>query len=719
MMDLIEALKEEHKIVLTDQQRLAMQHKEGPALVLAVPGSGKTTLLLSRTAQLILSGRARAGEILSVTFSRPSANDMKERFARLFAFAGLGEVKFSTIHSLAYGIVMSYGKNTKQQYQLIEGQTKGAPSKSKIIRDIYRSVNRSFLSEAEYEALVTAISYVKNNMSLPEQIKETASLLANDNIDRFEEVLENYESVKKEHNFIDFDDMLIICHQILDERSDIRLFYQNKYKYIQVDEAQDTSIVQHKIMNLLVNDQENIFYVADDDQSIYGFRGASPDYLLNIENIYSNRIIYKLEENFRSTNNLVKVSNELIKENQGRYSKNMKTHNELGPEIAIVGDSNLESQYDFIIDCISHCKLYKDNAILYRNNQSAIIAAERLYTHNIPFYVKGFTNRFFDHWIVKDILDLIAFSGDPTSADSFLSIYYKLKGYYISRRMVDAIVGSEWNKSVFRRMITYNKLDKRQTSNVMDLEGDFNHLSKLKPYEAINYLLDHMGYRAYLEDRGVSVTGVNNTSGQILSTLLKLSEKTKSLAGLEERLESLKFVMKASSDNDQGDVVTLTTIHGAKGLEWENVYMVDLVNGLFPGSRVLKDDDLNKLEEERRVYYVGITRAKRNLALLGTIGDAVFLDETIKIINEQTKKQDKANAKSHQPESISGIERLMNRYSIAGKMEGIRVGEIIHHKAFGTGVVIDYKYPTIRVDFDGLEKKMNYEFCLKERLIDF
>lgn len=718
-MDLIKELVERHNIVLTEQQKIAMRHKEGPALVLAVPGSGKTTLLLSRTADLIINGHATSDEILSVTFSRPSANDMKERFARLFSFASIGEVKFSTIHSLAYGIVMSYGKSTNQAFRLIEGNTRGGASKAKILREIYKTVNRSFLSEAEYEMLVTAISYIKNNMSLKEQIKETALRLGSDNIDCFEEVFEQYESVKKANDFIDFDDMLVICHRVLEEREDIRCVYQKKYQYIQVDEAQDTSIVQHRILNLLVNENGNIFYVADDDQSIYGFRGASPDYLLNIEEIYSGRVIYKLEENFRSTGSLVKVSNALIKLNSDRYSKNMRTCNETGPEIAIIGDSSLDDQYAFIVDCISRCEVYKDNAILYRNNHSAIIAAARLHESNIPFYIKGYSNRFFDHWIVKDMFDVLTFATDPTSADDFLSIYYKLKGYYISRKMVDAIVGAEWNKSVFRRMVTYNKLDKRQISNVSDLEHDFNRLTTMKPYEAMNYLLDHMGYREYLEDRGVGVTGVSNTTGQILTTLLKLSEKAKDLTGLKEALQELKSVMKASGTMDQQDVVTLTTIHGAKGLEWENVYMVDLVNGLFPSSRVLKGDEVSDMEEERRIYYVGMTRAKRRLSLLGTSGDAVFMDETIKIINEQAVKKEMNSQDHQQSEGVDSLDQLINRYSMSGKMEGISIGVVLQHKAFGEGVVVDYDYPSMSVDFGGVQKKLNYEFCLKQRLIKF
>ncbi len=718
-MDLIKELQQRHNIILTEQQQLAMQHKEGPALVLAVPGSGKTTLLLSRAANLILSGHATVDEILSVTFSRPSANDMKVRFTSLFAFASIGEVKFSTIHSLAYGIVMSYGKSTNQPFKLIEGNTRGGVSKAKILRDIYRTVNHSYLSEAEYEVLVTAISYVKNNMSLKEQIKEMASQLGNDNIDCFEEVLEHYESVKKANNLIDFDDMLVICHKILEEREDIRRIYQKKYHYIQVDEAQDTSIVQHRILNLLVNENGNIFYVADDDQSIYGFRGASPDYLLNIEETYNGCRIYKLEENFRSTGSLVKVSNAFIKLNSDRYSKEMRTRNEHGPEIAIIGDSNLEEQYAFIVDCINRSEFYKDHAILYRNNHSAIIAAERLYEHNIPFYIKGYSNRFFDHWIVQDMLDLLTFSEEPTSADAFLSIYYKLKGYYISRKMVDAIVGAEWNKSVFRRLVTYNKLDKRQKSNVSDLEHDFNRLTTMKPYDAMNYLLDHMGYRDYLEDRGIGVSGVSNTTGQILTILLKLAEKTKNLDKLKERLKELKHVMKISGRQDQQDVVTLTTIHGAKGLEWQNVYMVDLVNGLFPSNRVLSGDDVSSMEEERRVYYVGMTRAKRRLSLLGTIGYAVFMDETLKIISGQAIKKNASQQGNQSTEDGDPLDQLINRYSMSGKMEGISIGMILHHKTFGEGVVVDYDYPLMSVDFGGVLKKMNYEFCLKQRLIEF
>ena len=709
-MTILEELKNNHDITFTKQQQEAMKHTEGPALVLAVPGSGKTTLLLARTANLIAEGKAKAEEILSVTFSKSSAMDMQERYTKLFGDDDLGDVKFSTIHALAYGIVMSYGKSQAIQYELIEGTTYKGYNKAKLLREIYLKTTSEYLSETEYDLLSTSVSYVKNHMKKQAIIDKVVGDLHLDGIDHFQEVLDQYEAYKLEHHMIDFDDMLVHSHDMLKDNPEILKVYADKYKYIQVDEAQDTSLIQHSIIDLIAGTSANLFYVADDDQAIYSFRGASPDYLLDIKDIYEQTIIYRLENNFRSTQAIVKLGNGFIKTNGKRYNKEMITDNPAGEEVAVVAEGDVKDQFNYIIDEIEkQGDQYKDNAILYRNNNSALIAAQILRAKKIPYYVKGFSTGFFEHWIIRDIFTIMEFAMAPTSAETFAGLFYKFKGYYISRAMIESIDGKEWNKSVFQRMRDYGRLDKRQKDNVKRLEEDFDKVAHMTPNEAIDHILDHMGYREYLVDRGVDGVGASSGDNPLVSTLRLLSAEVKDLDGLKEYLIELKADMNTSKDNKDINAVTLSTIHGAKGLEWRNVFIVGLTNGLFPNNRCLNSETMEDLEEERRIFYVGMTRAQELLVLCGKKESSKFLDEVTRLLNSNRTKKKAAVKELYVPNYSSGTVESTSSTEAEGL--SIEAGMPIEHVKLGKGVVVSYDHPMVVINFNGIEKKLNYEFC--------
>lgn len=717
-MNILKDLNENHGIIFNEQQQLALNHGEGPALVLAVPGSGKTTVLLARTAHLIHEGKAKAEQILSVTFSRASATDMQERYKKLFSKSALGDVKFSTIHALAYGIVMSHGKSQSIQYQLIEGASYNGYTKARLIREIYLKINEGYLSETEYETLVTSISYVKNHMKTSELVDRVNSNLRLEGIDNFKEILDAYEKFKDENHMIDFDDMLVLCHKILENEASIRQIYQDKYTYIQVDEAQDTSLIQHKIIHLIAGDKANVFYVADDDQSIYGFRGASPDYLLNIEDTYATTEIYRLETNFRSTQAIVKLSNGFIKTNGNRYNKEMITENPVGTDVALVTDGDVRTHYEFIIEAIIRSEVYSNNAILYRNNNSALVAAQMLQSKGIPYCVKGYNNRFFEHWIVRDIMAIMDFAIEPTSAEAFTAIYYKLKGYYISKAMLSQIDGKEWDKSVCQRMLHYSHLDKRQNNNVIRLEQDLTTIASMTPEDAIDYILDQMGYREYLVDRGVDGVGASIGDNPMIITLRLLSLDTADVTSLKDNLNELKAHMQLSKDNKDVNTVTLSTIHGAKGLEWDNVYIVDLSNGIFPSNQSLNSETMEDLEEERRIFYVGMTRAQKHLALFGNKDASKFLDEVTRLLNSNRTKKKVVAEDVYVPNYTDGsLDALISSRTTDVLMPHLDKGMTIEHVKLGKGVVISYDHPMIVIDFNGIERKLNYEFCSAQGLL--
>lgn len=363
-------------ITLSEQQKMAVKQTYGPCLLLAVPGGGKTTTLLCRLAYLVKVAAIEPSKILSITFSRASAKDMKERFDSLFKGTIKGDIRFSTIHSFAYSVVMSYNKKFSDRWRLIEGGVEDSQwQKGRMLSKIHYQVNREHLSDGDYEQLSNDLSYVKNTMKSREALEAYTS-----SIDNFMEIYETYERTKRQNKLMDFDDMLIHCYKILINQPTILLSYQERYSHIQLDEAQDTSKLQHEIVALLASKHKNLFFVADDDQSIYGFRGgAKPSYLFNIADVYEDVNVIKMEMNYRSTKAIVALCNIFIKNNKMRYDKQIVTDNERGISVAIEEVSRRKDQYKVLVDKIRNLTLEEDKedpnpsiGIIYRNNFSAV-----------------------------------------------------------------------------------------------------------------------------------------------------------------------------------------------------------------------------------------------------------------------------------------------------------------------------------------------------------
>ena len=421
---------------LNDQQKSAVLHKEGPAIILAVPGAGKTTVLIARTANLILNHAVNPRNILSITFSKASAHDMKDRFISMFGPSTGNNISFSTIHSFAFLLIREYARENALTLNLIEGSNSNV-SKSRLIKDIYRQVNNAFLTEDKLEELLNTIGFVKNMMI------DVSDFEDHDNfkIKNFDKIFSAYENYKKENNLIDFDDMLTMSFDILRENPSILKKYQDRYEYVQVDEGQDTSKIQNEIIKLISSKNNNLFIVADDDQSIYGFRGAYPEELLVFEKKYPNAKVFFMEQNYRSTKNIVSVCDSFIKQNQKRYKKNLFTENESVNPVTITKLKRQEDQYEYILDEIKKTMNYAETAILFRNNISAISIIDYLDKHNIPIYMKDTKMHFFNHWVVLDIISFFNLAMDEGDQRSFEKIYYKMNAY-ISKIALNFVITS-------------------------------------------------------------------------------------------------------------------------------------------------------------------------------------------------------------------------------------------------------------------------------------
>lgn len=673
-------------IDLSEQQAAVVTHSDGPSLILAVPGGGKTTTLLCRTAYLIKELHVNPREILTLTFSRASANDMKQRYEELFASklmaTGFGEkVHFSTIHSFTYQVVMHYYQQNRCNLRLIEGSVKEQPSKSQLLRHIYHQINEEYLQEGDYEGLVNAISYIKNIMLNKEEINNYKSGIQN-----FHAIFGQYEAIKAEQGLIDFDDMLTHCYRIFCEEPLVLKHYQERYRYIQVDEAQDTSQLQHAIIELLVNHHKNVFYVADDDQSIYGFRGACPQYLLDMKSIYPQVKIYRMEENYRSTGHIVKVSNRFIKANTKRFEKEIFTCKEEGYPIEIRQVLTLEKQYDDIINGLAFTNDYEKHAILYRNNDSAVYMAQKLHEKGIGFYIRDFRGRFFEHWIVKDMLDMMTFAHDTTQIQLFSQFYYKLKGFYISKQMIEQAKTMGQGSCSFERLLQANDLEGYKREKLNDLKYHFQILKRKKVEEAIGYIRYNMGYEQFLEDRTDKAEGQLSNYQSLLTLLAHLGKDVVDVYELKDKLGNLEKIMNEATHNLGKKVVTLSTAHSSKGLEWDNVYLIDLLEGTFPPHIGTGLAGQLQLEEERRLFYVAMTRARQGLVLYQTKQGmpSQFLDEVQAIIGERPP---------------------------------LRPGTLVRHKKYGHGEVTTCTAIRIRIKFNGKSRELDYRHCMKNGLI--
>lgn len=613
---------------LSKEQQLATNHINGPALVLAVPGAGKTTVLIHRTVNLILNYNIRSDRILSITFSRASAKDMSRRFNEDFKEISSIPISFSTIHSFCFYIIREYAYRNNIKFTLIEGD-KSPISKFNLIKQIYFSTNKSYVTEEKLESLINAIGYMKNMMISVEKFINDKK----PEIDGLKNIFSEYEKYKKEKNLIDFDDMLSITLNILNEDKYMLDKYRDKYDYIQLDEGQDTSKIQMEILKKLAYPNNNFFVVADDDQSIYGFRGSDPKGLLNFEELFPNGKIFFMEKNYRSSKNIVSVCNKFIKYNTLRYNKSISTDNGFVEPINIVKVDKILDQYNYIKKDIEN-KNIKNISILYRNNLSSIGLIDFLEKNAIPFYMRDTKVRFFNHWLVQDILNFMLFSSDTSNISIYENIYYKKKGY-ISKKQINFAKTLNYRSPVFDRIMKYPDIPIYYKTTLRELSADFKRLSKLSPLDSIEFIECNLEYERYLKENSIKFDHTYDSLKTIIYYLKLIAKDTKNLDEFVERLKNLESLCMNSRKEKNG--LTLSTIHSAKGLEFDRVYIIDLVDGHFPSSSSIdlyQKNIIDDFEEERRLFYVGMSRAKYHLSLLSVsdlgnrlVNPSRFLDE--------------------------------------------------------------------------------------------
>lgn len=610
-----------YHVRLNDQQSTAVQRVNGATLLLAVPGSGKTTVIVARTGYLLHVVGIDPRNILTITFTKAAAREMKERFIKKFGEVNGLVPHFSTINSFCLSVIKTCAREKHITIPEL------VPNNEPIIRDIARTMMRDYPSDSTIKSLAQSIGKVKNELMENEQIKQ----IEEEGIDFYEFYLK-YKAHLTDNGLMDFDDQLLMANELLDTYPDILARAKKQYRYISLDEAQDTSLVQHRIVQKLVGKDGNIFMVGDEDQSIYGSRGAYPEALLSFESDYNNASIIYMETNFRSDQKIVLAANQFIKRNKERHDKNMHPNSTEEGKINFVPLQDMKSQPYMVFDAIRKALAAKDHtlAILYRNNYSAIPIINLLQKAGLGVRTRDAAGIFLTNFVVSDILTFFRFAKDQTNLQLFRQLYYKL-GLYLKSSVVQSIeetMARQPCRSALIPLTHYGRISaqSRQILRYMD------ELPKMSPLDGIDSILWNIGYMDNWLQRKID-EGASESSLMLKVNILKLvamEYKT-----VDEFLTAIDRIRDYQGDPDSN--VTLSTIHSSKGLEFDQVVLVDVFNGVLPTISNTKEE--KDEEEEARLFYVGATRAKHQLDIVvpnAMFGQALEVSEFLKGFGSST-----------------------------------------------------------------------------------
>lgn len=610
----------------TNEQIDAINHFKGPALVLAVPGSGKTTVILNRIINLIENHDVLPKNILSITFSKSQGMDMEKRFLKSFPNLK-GQITFKTIHAFCYEIVKNYMKIKNIKKTLIEGDEK--INKSTLLKRYFFSMYEQKLLDDIIKDFFSLYDFTKNKMIDFEDYVRKNKFISNRLL--LLKLYKAYENLKLEYNFIDFNDLLYLANKYISEDKNLLSSIKKRYKFFSVDEAQDTSMLQFEIIKKIVYPENNLFVVADDDQSIYSFRGAEPKNLLEFKKFYKDSKIFIMNHNFRSTKNIIEISNKLISKNKNRYQKNPICTCSDNSKIMLFRVKNAHIQMRKLLELIKQLKKDESVGILYRNNISSIYVANYFLENDVDFFVKENGFDFYLNKILLDINNILQFSQDQTNLEVFKRIYFKLNAY-IKKDFISKLKYKSYDENILDALLDLDDLNSFYLKKFNALRNNFKMLKKLSMKYKIDFIVNELGYGEYLEN----YDEIQKLNSNLMIDILKyISSNLNSYDDFLQRLKDIKEKLKDA--NKSSSNISISTIHSAKGLEYDHVFLLDLVDGEFPQKNILNAMDSSLLEEERRLFYVAMTRAKKTLTLF-TIKTRNEKEVDTSIFYEELKK---------------------------------------------------------------------------------
>ncbi|MGI6014407.1 MAG: ATP-dependent helicase [Oscillospiraceae bacterium] len=701
-------------IHLNPQQEAAVRKVDGPTLLLAVPGSGKTTVIVTRIGYLLLCCGVDPKQVLTMTYTVAATQDMQARFARIFGDALARQLEFRTINGVCSRIIRyyEYAKGRKA-FILLSSDTEI----TKILRELYLAELHDYPSDNEIREIRTKITYCKNMMLKDEDIQT----IEMENIPFFR-IYDAYRCYMTEHGWMDYDDQMIYAQRILRKYPDILQYFQQRYRYLNVDEAQDTSKIQHLIIRMLAGVNSNLFMVGDEDQSIYGFRAAYPQALLEFEQNYPDGSVLLMEQNYRSSAVIVERANAFIRQNQNRHEKTMTTENASGIPIRHTVLADYNRQYDYLVRKAATCKT--KTAVLYRNNDSAIPLIDLLEARGISYGCRQVEGLFFTHYLVRDVVEIIQFGYHPADAALFQTLYYK---FCCGIRKESAQLACHRQEQTPEReilevLLEDGQLEQWSIARIRKLRRNLAELREDSSYEAVYRILHFMGYGDYLQSRNADQSRVH--------VLLALANQNPRISDFLCRLEELQTIVSNGGTHPDSKFI-LSTIHASKGLEYDNVILIDVLDGIFPNvvakkkGEPLSSEEEEALEEERRLFYVGVTRAKHQLELISAkraYGEELreqpsFIYELLPYAPKKRREQvpipRSAKKRSVQPPKSKTESRAVLQE------KDYLPGTPIRHRRFGEGILEEKDGNTVSIRFaSGEVKKLDLITCLKNQLIE-
>jgi len=720
MMDLLKGLNKE--------QREAVLHTEGPLLILAGAGSGKTRVLTHRIAYLIKEKGVYPGSILAITFTNKAAREMKERIENILG--GLSEnIWVSTFHSACVRILrrdidkLGYDRSFVI-FDSADQQT--------LIKDCLKELN---LNEKNYppKSVIEMIGKAKDEMIDPDAY--TKMYASDYRMSKIAKIYELYQKKLKQNNALDFDDIITLTIKLFTDNPPVLEYYQRRFKYILVDEYQDTNTAQYSLISLLAQVNKNLCVVGDDDQSIYGWRGANIRNILDFEKEFKNCKVIKLEQNYRSTQTILEAANNVIKNNYGRKNKSLWTDNAKGCKIQIYTGENEHDEAFYVANEIiklsrQENKEYKDFAILYRVNAQSRVLEEALMREGVPYRIFGGL-RFYDRKEIKDVMAYLRVIQNP-SDDIALKRIINVPKRGIGNATLSAAeeIAGQRGCSIFRIISSASDIPELQRAasklqNFVDLISRLRALKDtVKVSELIEIVTEQSGILKELQEEKTveSETRIENIK-ELISVALEFEAQSSAAAGktgdgfdefmegqgLEAFLSHTSLVSDIDNLKEENNSVVLMTLHSAKGLEFPVVFMVGMEEGVFPGYRSMFDE--NEIEEERRLCYVGMTRAKEKLYMTNTFHRTLFgntsYNKVSRFINEIPDELVEEPAKKIvKPSAVTGITKqyeskkaydvgLFNGtkpFDLNGGKKPLQnisfnIGDVVEHKKFGVGTI--------------------------------
>ena len=588
---------------LNPQQLAAVHAVGGAVLLLAVPGSGKTTVLVTRLGYMLCCCGISPDAILTMTYTKAATKEMQKRFVRLFGQDCPQIPEIRTINGVSSKIIDFYTRTHGSGSAFTVAENEG--ELAKIVSDLYRELSGEFATQSVIKELRKGIAYVKNMMLGKEDLGELDT-----GFDQFPELYVQYNLALRQRRWMDYDDQMIYAKTILENYPDILAHFQDAFPYICVDEAQDTSKIQHAIIQLLARKTGNLFMVGDEDQSIYGFRAAYPDALMQFEQTYPKARVLLMEENYRSTPEILHLANGFIRKNTDRRPKTVRPTRVSGANVHLISAADRTAQYAWLLDMAAHCD--GQTAILYRNNDSALPLIDLMERQGLPFRCRQMDDTFFTHRLVADLLDIIAFANDRRNTEAFLRIYYKI-GCGITKKAAEYACEAcqHSGKTVLEELLTFSPLSQYARDSAAGLMDLLPQLLEETAARGLKRIWTELRYKDYVEQQQLD--------GNKFEILTLLAEREADLNTLVARLDYLRMLVSAPPDPSSEGLI-LSTVHSSKGLEYETVYLLDVLDGILPAVTELKGpEEERRYQEERRLFYVAMTRAKDHLYLFSCL----------------------------------------------------------------------------------------------------